>query len=1167
MVLSNIKKHDVENSVRAPDPNVLQYRAANPQDSVWVSASAGSGKTKVLTDRILRLLLPSADGQSGTLPYKILALTFTKAAASEMVLRINKELSAWATLPLEGKKDKNLSDALEKLLKATPTSKQIESARRLFAQVIDVPGGLKIMTIHSFCQSLLGRFPIEAGLSPNFKILEENHAQGLLIKARDSVLTRAVSENGSPLSQAIHQIAIQKNEEQFLGLLNNIISERRQFKQILEKTFGVDGLYTNLCASLSIEPNKTSKDIIYDGCNDGAFDETNLRQACQALSQAKSKGDLENSIILQSWLDAGVENRVEQYDNYKNMFLKKDGDIRTKLATVPVVKIMPDILEVMFAEAERVYALEQAVNAGLVASLTRDLFYLGQDILDKFQALKEQKSALDFEDLILQTLNLLDGKSMNMSAADTTPWVRFKLDQGIDHILVDEAQDTNPEQWEIIKLLCDDFYAGNASKEYERTVFIVGDEKQSIFSFQRASPDKFNDMKSWFQARIDQAQKEFSVIDFQTSFRSVPSVLSLVDNVFSTPEMVHGLGGVALEHHAFKSKQAGLVELWPIMTSPEKEQLDPWTPPVNIIESQSGAAKMADYIGEQIKGWIDNKVMLEGKGRPIQAGDIMILLRSRTAFVDQLVRSLKTKDIPVSGVDRMVLNDQLVVQDLCACASFALLPDDDLTLASLLKSPFIGLDEEQLFELSYKRDSTLWQSLKKSEHLDIITWLEKIIRQAGRQKPYEFFSCVLQEKCPAHDRGGLLAIKERLGQEVLDPLDEFLNIALGFEKENIPNLQLFLQDQLANNTQVKRQMEEAGQAVRIMTVHGSKGLQAPIVILPDTIRGTSPKADQILWPDRSGLDLPYFCPQAKSAPDLCQGGIDTLKARDNDEYRRLLYVALTRAENRLYIGGYTNAKKPAEESWYRYIEQGFKKLPDIEEILFSDAEDNDAIILRYTNPDLENADQETHKNILEKVSVDIPDWLFKPMPAEPTPPRPLVPSRPSENLDVALSPLHSNKNDRFKRGNITHKLLQILPDIPSDAWESTAQKFLNQSAHELSVSVQKSILDETLAILNHPEFAPIFGENSMAEVPITGLVRGNVMVSGQIDRLLITQDEVFIIDYKTNRPAPIDEKDVPLIYRNQLQSYADVLCEIYPAHKIRTALLWTDTARLMEIEL
>ena len=734
---------------------------------------------------------------------------------------------------------------------------------------------------------------------------------------------------------------------------------------------------------------------------------------------------------------------------------------------------------------------------------------------------------------------------------------------------MDEAQDTNPEQWEIIKLLCDDFYAGNGAKDHERTLFVVGDEKQSIFSFQRARPDKFKDMKSFFQDKITASQKQFRALDFMTSFRSAPCILDVVDAVFSTPEMVRGLGDTPLKHHAHKYKQAGRVELWSVFTSPKKEERSPWAPPIDIIESTSGAAQMAAHIGETIKGWLDNQEILEGHHRPIQAGDIMILLRSRTAFIDQLVRALKTRNIPVSGVDRMVLNTQLVVQDLCACASFALLPDDDLTLATLLKSPFIGWDEDQLFDLAHHRTETLWSALKKQGNKDVTQWLEQLIQQAGKARPYEFFSGILQEKCPAHDKSGLHAIKQRLGQECLDPLDEFLNIALSYEQDHVPSLQLFLQDQLTHKNEIKRQMEEAGSAVRIMTVHGSKGLQAPIVILPDTMKGSSSKTEQILWSDRSGLPLPFFCPQSKNIPPLCAEGFEALKQRENDEYRRLLYVALTRAENRLYVGGYTNASKPSEESWYHYVQNAFEKIDPIEEIML-DTNQPEQMVYRYSCPDLEEKKDKTlkphKKEIPQEEKPVLPAWLFQDMPEEPAPPHSLTPSRPSERLDSALSPLKSAENNRFKRGNITHKLLQILPDIPEKEWEDTAQKFLAQKAHDLSSTLQKNILKETLDVLHHPDFAPIFGKNSMAEVPITGLLHEKTLVSGQIDRLLITTEEILIIDYKTNRPAPRDAKDIPLIYIHQMQCYAEILQEIYPNRRIKTALLWTENLSLMELD-
>lgn len=1156
-----------DQSTRSTDPNVLQQRASDPQSSVWVGASAGSGKTKVLTDRILRLLLPNND-QKGTPPHKILALTFTKAGASEMSLRINDRLSEWAIMPLKSaendQKQDNLVGNLRKLLGKEATPEQIEAARKLFARVVDTPGGLKIMTIHSFCQSILNRFPLEADLPPNFNAIDESQAQIFLKQAQDHVLKKAHENKGSPLSNAIHHIATEQNEDQFIDLLKNLMSERRQAQNILEQNFGVDGLYTALCQEFKIPAGKSKEEIILEACSNTSFNEQELRNACTALASGSEKTDIPRGINIQIWLDADTQIRAKTYENYKNCFLKKsDGNILKTLATKKVINANPDIIEALQNEAERIFTLENSLKSIKTATITRDLFLIGEEILAHYNALKAKESALDFDDLILRTLDLLQGRTKNLNDLEVAPWIRFKLDQGIDHILVDEAQDTNPEQWEIIKALCDDFFDGNTERNIERTIFVVGDKKQSIFSFQRASPEKFKSMKNWFENKITHSNKKFNSINFETSFRSVKSVLELVDSIFKNPDIRKGLDENELQHHAYRYTQPGLVELWPLFEDPKNVEYDPWAPPIEVIESSSGAAQMADHIGKTIENWIKTEEILESHDRPIRAGDIMILVRSRTAFLDQLVRALKTRNVPVSGVDRMILSEQLVVQDLCAAAQFALLPEDDLNLAGFLKSPFIGWNEEALFKVAHNRQGTLWQSIKNSNNPNIIQFLSGLIKNSGKDKPYEFFAKILQEKCPANSISGLHAIKSRLGNEALDPLDEFLNISLSFETDNIPTLQNFIQAQSHNESQIKRQMESNEDAVRIITVHGAKGLQAPIVILPDTVRtGSSSKPERILWPDRSEAKLPYFCPQSKQVPQPCSNAFSILKARQDEEYRRLLYVALTRAENRLYVGGYKASKPIIDESWYRYVEKGFRSLSHIEEIVF-----DDKIILRSSNQSTDNKPDRANNNDQSKKSCDVktPDWLFKTMPEEPLPLRPLAPSKPSEQEAPTLSPLHSTNNHRFLRGNITHKLLQILPDIPIENRRNAAQKYVRQPAHGLSDKVQSSIISEIFEILEHPEFTNIFGSKSRAEVPITGLLDDKTLISGQIDRLLITETEVFIIDYKTNRPPPHDVKDVPAIYLSQMRAYANIMRQIYPNHNIRCALIWTDGARLMEL--
>jgi len=1147
------------------DPNVLQRKASEPDQSVWVSASAGSGKTKVLTDRILRLLLPDAKGYQATPPHKILALTFTKAGASEMAIRIHERLSEWATIPLETSGlEKGLLQKLNELLGKEPSDVQVKSARQLFASVVDTPGGLKIMTIHSFCQSVLGQFPLEADLSPNFKPLEEAEAKKILIESRDLILKSSNNDKGSPLSEAVYNLSLVQNEDQLTKSLDSFVSEKKQVTKILNEHFGsVDSLYTALCQQFGIPAGISQEKALAEFCIDTNIDESALRSCCAILSTGTPKTDQPNAINIQEWLDADQKNRITLYDKYKSVFLTSDNSIRVNIATKSLCKKYPEIDSILRQESERILNLENCLNAIKISSLTRDLFTTGQEILQKYQLLKEQQNALDFDDLILKTLDLLQGQTNPMNGLNITPWVRFKMDKGIDHILVDEAQDTNPEQWEIIKSLCDDFYDGISEEGIERTVFVVGDEKQSIFSFQRASPKKFQEMYSWFNQKITDTQRQLNTVEFITSFRSVKSVLKLVDAVFSDDTAKNGLGLNPIEHKSWRYKKPGLVELWPIFENTEKLDIDPWAPPTQVSESISGAAQLAAYLAKTVAKWIDNQELLESYNRPIKAGDIMILVRSRTAFLDQLVKALKEKNIPVSGVDRMILGDQLVIQDLCACAQFSLMPNDDLNLAGLLKSPFIGWSEKKLFESAHLRSGSLWSNIKQSKDINTVKWLENLIDLGSSYNPYDFFITILQNSCPADDESGLRAIKKRLGDDCLDPLDEFLNTALSFEQDTTPSMQYFLQKQLHDETEIKRQMEEAGNAVRIMTVHGAKGLQAPIVILPDTTRNASSiKINSILWPDKTNADLPYFCPNKENIPALCEDAISELKERDNEEYRRLLYVALTRAEDRLYVAGYKSMKPIKDDSWYNYVENGFSKLENVEKI-----KDGDIEILRHYNPALDGEPDHTSDEYEDSlIETSAPDWLFQDIPVEPYPTRPLTPSKPSGDNNVIKSPLELQNTHSFVRGNITHKLLQVLPNLDREKQQNTAINYVSQPGHNLSKKICNEIVQETMAILTHKDFAPIFGENSYAEVSISGLLNNKTAISGQIDRLLITDDQILIIDYKTGKP-PADVIGVPEQYKKQLQAYAAAIKGIYPERRIKTALIWTNGPILMEIPL
>lgn len=1145
-----------------------QEEASDPAVSSWVGASAGSGKTKVLTDRILRLLLPREDGRPGSAPEKILALTFTKAGANEMALRLSKRLSAWAVISEE----KLAEDMETRLLGRAPRPDERESARKLFARVIDTPGGLNIMTIHSFCQSVLGRFPIEAGLPPGFRPLEEAEAAELLDQARRDILSHARMAPGSPSALAVAQIGTLMNEEQFGKLLKTMIAERDQLHGLLRRTFGIDGLYTQICRMLDIAPGLTEAQAFTDFCLDGGEDrERTMRNIVRALTEdgtAKEKG---NAADIQTFWDAPQELRRPLFKDYKKLFLTADNT--PKAPTKKVRDYHPSVEAAFAEEAVRILAYEDMPRRIACANVTRDLFLLAHTIEGRYTELKHRRGALDFDDLILRTLALFKGAYGTQDGLAMAPWVLYKMDEGLDHILVDEAQDTNPEQWEIIQILSEEFFSGiGARDETDRTVFVVGDDKQSIFGFQRAAPEKFGDMFQWFDRIIAQAEKRFRPVDITTSFRSVQAVLDAVDAVFDGTAAGTGLGHRYLRHKAIREGQAGLVEIWPLCRPTQPVQGSApdsgWFLPDTIQETQSGSLKMAIKISDTIKSWLDAKEHLQSYDRPIRPEDILILVRSRGAFVTQLVRHLKKRAIRVSGVDRMVLADQLAVQDLCAAAMFALCPEDDLTLATLLKSPLIGFDDDALFALCHGRTGTLWKSVQKIGDSALLIWLRALIEYAASATPYAFFARLLQEPCPASAISGMRAIRFRLGEDALDPLDEFLNAALLYESSHTASLQGFLQWHESGSTEIKRQLEEGSGAVRIMTVHAAKGLQAPIVFLPDTTRtAASNRPDQIVWPNKSGLPVPVYIPSKASMPEGLQDTRTHLEARMDEEYRRLLYVAMTRAEERLYIGGYLGKRTDATTNWYNDVYAAFNQMDDIQRI--EDPAETDAPpLLRLQTQATRPPDKKTDRpQTPQGGTVLLQPWMLEKRPQEPHPPAPLVPSRPSGETPAAASPREAGNNDRFRRGIFTHRLLQLLPDLPLKRRAEAMQSFLSRPGLNLSPALQESIAQEVAAILNDRAFAPIFGPGSLAEVPVTGLLDGGRLISGQMDRLLITDEDILIIDYKTNRPPPMTVEDVPAIYMQQMKAYADTLAAIYPGRRVRGALLWTDGARLMELPL
>ncbi|WP_026869153.1 double-strand break repair helicase AddA [Inquilinus limosus] len=1130
-------------SLIRPDPTATQRRASDPARSVWVGASAGTGKTKVLTDRVLRLML------AGTPPDRILCITFTRAAAAEMANRIAATLARWATLP-----DDALQLALADLMGAPPGTEVQTEARRLFAKVLDVPGGMRIQTVHSFCQSLLRRFPVEAGLPPQFELIDDRSAGEMLERVRRQVL----EDEG--LGWAVDRIAAAVGAEEFGEIVRALVAERGRLTRLLDEHGGLAPLVAQIRQLLDLPAGATRDSLLQEACADSALDCDALRAAAEAL-MAGGKTDQERGGMIAAWL-ADAADRTAGFAVYVGAFLTADGTIRARLATQGVAKT-PGVLEALQAEAERILALTERLRAAETAEATEALLALGAALIERYRAEKTRRALLDYDDLILQTASLLErpGKSA---------WVLFKLDGGIDHVLIDEAQDTSPEQWRVVAALTEEFFAGlGARSDVERTVFVVGDEKQSIFSFQGADPAEFARMRAVFDRRIRAAERPFEIVPLETSFRSVSAVLELVDAVFARDPALDGVAPKPPHHFVSERRRldGGLVELWPLVGPSESDEPPAWEPPTEQRGISDPGARLARLIAARIAGWLRDGALLESKGRPIRPGDILILVRTRNRFFVELMRALKAANVPVGGMDRMVLTEQLAVMDLMALARFLLLPEDDLSLAELLKGPLFGFDDDRLFALAHDRPGTLWGAMAASADPAVKAardWLTEILDRVDFQPPFELFSGVLARPCPGDPVSGRRAMLGRLGPEAEDPLDEFLTLALGFERQLPPSLQRFLHWLETGETEVKREQEQGDGQVRIMTVHGSKGLQAPIVILPDLVgmpRGGARAGEKILWPDEA-LPVPLWAPRAAARPPVYREAMERADRRRDQEYRRLLYVALTRAEDRLYLCGHyaTERGKPAEGCWYHLCRDGLATHPDAETASI-DGIEGEGLRLHRPQADRPAGPEPVAPAVIAEALA--PDWLHRPAPPEPEPTRPLTPSRP-EVEPPARSPLEGGDQGRFRRGALIHALLQALPELPPEAREAAARRYLARPQHGRDEAEQAEIVETTLAVLDQPGFEALFGPGSRAEVPVVGLIGGRAL-SGQIDRLVVTPDSVLVVDYKTNRPPPASIESVPRAYLAQMAAYRAALRLVYPGRTVRCALLWTEGPRLMEL--
>ena len=1106
----------------------VQIEAANPEVSAFVAANAGSGKTHVLAQRVINLLLGGVD------PAKVLCITFTKAAAANMANRVFGTLAAWTTLP-----DQALDERIRLSTGKQPEAEARARARRLFASALETPGGLKVQTIHAFCTSLLHQFPFEADVAARFAVLNEAATTQLLERLTLDVLLEAAAAPDGALGKALAAAIVVAADQTFKDVIGDAIKERDAINAWIGRAGSIDKTIAELSQGFGLAPDDSAERVEQE-----FFDASLIPQReWPALIEILNSGTTNDQKHIAALETARAAIGRERIEHYLKVFCTSELKPRKKILTDRLASANPAWAERLIAEQERVCMLLEREHALAARDRTAALVAIAKEVIDRYSREKERRALLDYDDLIDKTLELFKRSS--------AAWVLYKLDLGIDHVLIDEAQDTSPKQWEIIRTIVAEFMPGGSRGNVKRTLFAVGDEKQSIFSFQGAAPLAFDEMRRIFARQFDTPELGWRDLRFHHSFRSGEAVLGSVDRVFKAREIYESVtadvSGIP-PHEALPDAAPGLVELWPLIEPAEKREIEGWDAPFDTESEESPRVQLARRIADHVKLWC---------ARGLKAGDVLVLVRQRGPLFEAIIRALKNAGVPVAGADRLVLTEHIAVMDLLALADCLLLPDDDLALASVLKSPLFGLTEEQVFELAWNRQGSLRNALRAKADGDeffkaIDHALDELAQAARQLSPFAFF---------AHVLGSLRGRKKflaRLGPEANDALDEFLNLALDYEARETPSLQGLLAWLRAAKSEVKRDMEMARDEVRVMTVHGAKGLEANTVILADTTTPpTGPRDPRLLHLGNGALA--WATARADDVPAMAAARHQAHQEARN-EYRRLLYVAMTRAAERLVVCGAKGDKKIPDGCWYSLVEAAL-----CDDCAKEPADDGVGCVLRYRKGEAPAA--APVERAAPAVPIALPAWLISRAPHEIPALHSVTPSGAGEE-EGARPAAAAGVTAALLRGALAHRLLQALPDLPPARRARAAADFLAKRSKELAEAQRKTIADEVMRLIDDARFAPLFLPGSRAEVPIVGklTIGGKAFrVSGQIDRLAVTQHAVLIADFKTNRPSPRRIEDVPPAYVRQLALYRAVLAKLYPGRTIRAALIWTEIPDIMEV--
>lgn len=1149
-----------------------QNLAADVGASTWVSASAGTGKTYVLTGRILRLFM----ADHSLRPEQILAITFTKAAAREMENRIRKHLGEWTTCSTE-----KLKEDLRYILKLSPQQeveeRDIRRARSLFSLVLDE--GININTIHGFCQQILGRFPLEVGLSPGFTLMEDLESSRLMDAARSATFKKAMENRLLPQWAFPYYVAA-KSESKVTEALDMFMQKARRFRRLFDQSGGLEGVLSSLAGALEIQEPDLSPERMEAQLKEAFLTappwQDELLKMAETLQQESGKKGQAFAAKVLAFHQGNFEGISAQkaFQAYRSAFLTQKGE-PLKLPTLfgkKVYEAYPLFEDLFTKELSRIKDLFEQEKRLKSFLLSASYLYLGEDMLTHYESLKKKRNVLDFEDLIHYSAALFSDPTQQ-------DWIQYRLDSGISHILLDEAQDTDRDQWQIIQSLVSEFYAGKGQHgDKKRTFFSVGDMKQSVYRFRGAEPHVFSDMLRFLQKQQTESGHAVHQVELNASFRSSQAVLGFVDLVFQEKERLQAVDDLTseLRHRVAHVGTGGVIELWPLIEADAalKQESSGWKLPQKEAHVESSASKMARHVAEHIHQLLNSSERLASTGLPISAGDILILLKSRKSLMGALITALDEFGIPHSGADEMNLQQEVIVQDLLAVMQFLETPTDDLSFAQVLKSPMVSLSEEDFYGLcEQRRGRSLWATFytEKREH-PLCHLFKELLAKSGYFPVYDMLMLVLfklnvRQKYAESLAGAALSSMQ-------DSLDIFLSKVLSWQRVNAGGMTEFVQEFKKNLASEKKPLSEDGQRVRLLTAHGSKGLEAPIVIMPDCagdFYANLSNEDACWQVDDMGVDhlfLHRMVGGAEWAPELQHQLQQAEKSHIFKDDMRLLYVALTRAKERLYMGGVLGMKGLSENSWYYHLKQAIESQADGGEAQTSPESTQKERASQILNTPFEQEEDGTwrlhmphafelpksdmaQKEQGEMVESVPPAWLFK-APASEKGEVVVQASEKVQSKSRLEKVQKSIKRDTFKRGKIIHKLLEMLPYYKEDEWQERALRYLNVAAADVSDAQRLGLLNTAQKVIElNPE---LYGRNSRAEVPLFSRVGDMKRLEGVVDRLVILEEEVWVIDYKTDAHVP---SEVPTDYITQLTSYQKSLTQIFKGKKVKAGVLWT----------